>query len=182
MSPEAPTFETTPKRPYLVRALYEWIVDNGLTPHVLVNATMDNVQVPQSYVKDGSIVLNLSPSAVHDWFMDNDAISFSARFNGSPFPLYLPMPAIMAIYARENQDGLSFHDAEYASGADGAGASTEGGTMSVVSSDADTEDAGTKQSPRPAISAVDTADASAGSDDDTHDTPPPKRPTLRVVK
>ena len=173
-SDDTPTIETSPKRPYLVRAFYDWIVDNGLTPHVLVNASMENVQVPQNYVKDDSIVLNLSPGAVHDWYMDNDAISFSARFNGSAFPIYLPMQAVMAIYARENQDGLSFHDAEYVQeGEDSPGAS---------SSDDKTESA------KPAISAVETDTTSAGSAEQDAasaetDTPPPKtRPALRVVK
>lgn len=172
MNTDTPAIDTTPKRPYLVRAFYEWIVDNGLTPHVLVNAAMENVQVPQSYVKDGSIVLNLSPDAVHDWFMDNDAISFSARFNGSAFPIYLPMQAVMAIYARENQDGLSFHEAEYAPDAaavQGAGEAPAKPVISAVESVA----------PEPDAEVDNSAD---GTSAEIADTPPKTRPTLRVVK
>ncbi|GAC1032010.1 ClpXP protease specificity-enhancing factor [Pseudomonas sp. No.21] len=95
-------------RPYLVRALYEWIVDNNCTPHLLVNAEHAGVQVPAGYANDGQIVLNVSPSAVRHLHMDNEAVSFEGRFGGVAHTLYIPAAAIMAIYARENGQGMVF--------------------------------------------------------------------------
>jgi stringent starvation protein B len=95
-------------RPYLVRALYEWIVDNDCTPHLLVNAEFAGVQVPPGFASDGQIVLNVSPSAVRHLHMDNDAVSFEGRFGGVPQSLYIPSAAVLAIYARENGQGMVF--------------------------------------------------------------------------
>ncbi len=95
-------------RPYLVRALYEWIVDNGCTPYVLVDAELQGVEVPVQYVKNGQIVLNISPTAVAELLLDNTAMSFSARFGGVPTTIYVPMPAVLGIYARENGQGMVF--------------------------------------------------------------------------
>lgn len=95
-------------RPYLLRALYEWIVDNDCTPHLLVNAEAPDVQVPPGYAHDGQIVLNVSPSAVRHLHMDNQAVSFEGRFGGVAFTLYIPVEAVMAIYARENGQGMVF--------------------------------------------------------------------------
>lgn len=93
-------------RPYLVRALYEWIVDNDCTPHILVNAEFAGVKVPPGYASDGQIVLNVSPSAVRHLHMDNEAVSFEGRFGGVAQSLYIPALAVMAIYARENGQGM----------------------------------------------------------------------------
>ena len=95
-------------RPYLVRALYEWIVDNDCTPHMLVNAEYPAVQVPQGFASDGQIVLNISPSAVRSLHMDNEAVSFEGRFGGVAHSLYVPAAAILGIYARENGQGMVF--------------------------------------------------------------------------
>ncbi|CAI8852167.1 MULTISPECIES: ClpXP protease specificity-enhancing factor [Pseudomonas] len=95
-------------RPYLVRALYEWIVDNDCTPHMLVNAEYPAVQVPQGFASDGQIVLNISPSAVRSLHMDNEAVSFEGRFGGVAHTLYVPIGAILGIYARENGQGMVF--------------------------------------------------------------------------
>lgn len=95
-------------RPYLVRALYEWIVDNDCTPHMLVNSDYPKVQVPAGFASDGQIVLNVSPTAVRHLHMDNEAVSFEGRFGGVPHTLYVPIPAIMGIYARENGEGMVF--------------------------------------------------------------------------
>ncbi|MDU9400115.1 MULTISPECIES: ClpXP protease specificity-enhancing factor [Pseudomonadaceae] len=95
-------------RPYLVRALYEWIVDNDCTPHLLVNAEHAGVRVPPGYASDGQIVLNVSPSAVRHLHMDNEAVSFEGRFGGVAHSLYIPSAAVMAIYARENGQGMVF--------------------------------------------------------------------------
>lgn len=98
----------TSNRPYLVRALYEWLVDNGLTPYLLVDAMYEGVQVPQNYVEDGRIVLNIGPGAVRDLSMANDLVSFSARFGGNPENIFLPPQAVLGIYARENGKGMLF--------------------------------------------------------------------------
>ena len=95
-------------RPYLFRALYEWILDNDATPYLLVDATKNDVQVPRQHVKDGQIVLNASPGAIQGWFVDNTAISFSARFSGKSQTIYIPMNSLLAIYAQENGLGMAF--------------------------------------------------------------------------
>lgn len=102
----------TPSRPYLVRAIYEWINDNNSTPHVMVDVNVRGVEVPQNYVQDGRIVLNIAPSAVKDLFIHNDGVSFSARFGGIPTQIKFPMQAVLAIYARENGQGMYFEDDE----------------------------------------------------------------------
>lgn len=95
-------------RPYLIRALYEWIVDNDCTPHMLVNAEYPSVRVPQGFASDGQIVLNVSPSAVRNLHMDNEAVSFDGRFGGVSHTLFVPTCAILGIYARENGQGMVF--------------------------------------------------------------------------
>lgn len=95
-------------RPYLVRALYEWILDNGCTPHILVNASAEGVEVPAQHVQDGQIVLNIDPQAVVGLLMDNEAISFNARFSGVPTDIYIPIYAVMGIVTRENGQGMMF--------------------------------------------------------------------------
>ena len=95
-------------RPYLVRALYEWIVDNDCTPHLLVDADYPGARVPPGYAKDGQVVLNVSPSAVRHLHMDNDAVSFEGRFGGVPQSLFIPAAAVLAVYARENGQGMVF--------------------------------------------------------------------------
>ena len=95
-------------KPYLLRALYEWILDNDATPYLLVDTTRKDVQVPRQHVKDGQIVLNASPGAVQGWFVDNYAISFSARFSGKAQSIYIPMKSLLAIYAQENGLGMAF--------------------------------------------------------------------------
>jgi stringent starvation protein B len=99
----------TSSRPYFLRAIYEWILDNNCTPHILVDAHVQGTQVPQQHVNnDGHIILNISPSAVKDLFMDNTAVSFNARFSGVVNNLYVPCVAIQGIYARENGQGMMF--------------------------------------------------------------------------
>lgn len=102
----------TPSRPYIMRALYEWIVDNGCTPYVLVDATLSDVLVPEQYVKDGQIVLNISPSAVMDLNISNDAVAFNGRFGGVATDIYVPVNAVIGIYARENGQGMVFEPEE----------------------------------------------------------------------
>ena len=98
----------TSSRPYMVRALNEWILVNNCTPYILVNAFADGVQVPQSYVKDGQIVLNISPSAVQGLLVMDEGIEFNGRFGGIPTRVYVPIGAVLGIYARENGQGMIF--------------------------------------------------------------------------
>lgn len=95
-------------RPYLVRALYEWILDNDSTPYVLVNADYPGTVVPEGFVEGGQIVLNLSPSAIRHLDMDNERICFDGRFGGVAQQVWIPIAAVMAIYARENGQGMVF--------------------------------------------------------------------------
>lgn len=101
----------TPRRPYLVRAVYEWILDNQLTPHLVVDADYPSCQLPWQFVQDGQIILNISPTAVNNFVVDNHSIQFNARFSGNPHRVIVPMGAVMALYARENGAGSMF-DAE----------------------------------------------------------------------
>lgn len=99
----------TSSRPYMIRALYEWIIDNTCTPHILVDAHVEGVSVPQQHVnKDGQIILNIAPSALKDLFIGLEGISFSARFGGVPFNIFIPCGAVLGIYARENGQGMMF--------------------------------------------------------------------------
>jgi len=97
-----------PKRPYLLRALYDWLVDSGLTPYLLVDADGEDVQVPADYVTDGRIVLNIGPNAVRNLNLGNDQVSCDGRFGGRPFPLMIPLRAVLAIYAKESGEGMMF--------------------------------------------------------------------------
>lgn len=100
----------TPSRPYLLRALYEWILDNSATPHILVNALHPEVQVPQDYVKDGQIVLNIAPSAVKALSLGNELLTFNARFRGIPMDISVPLSAVIGVYAKENGRGMMFEN------------------------------------------------------------------------
>ena len=97
-----------PKRPYLLRALYEWILDNQFTPHLLVDAEYPGTLVPQQFVKEGKIVLNISPNAVRNLILDNEVVSFNARFGGMPMEVNLPILSVLGIYAQENGEGMLF--------------------------------------------------------------------------
>lgn len=99
-------------RPYFLRALHEWIVDNGLTPHLMVNATFPGVVVPPEHIKDGKIVLNIAPQAIRELRIQNKLLTFDARFSGVTRNIHLPMKAIEAIYALENGRGMVFEQDE----------------------------------------------------------------------
>jgi len=100
----------TSSKPYLLRALYEWILDNDMTPHLIVDAEAKDVVVPPQAIQDGRVVLNISPSATRDLMLENDSVSFQARFSGVSRELWVPSAAILAIYARENGQGMMFAD------------------------------------------------------------------------
>lgn len=102
----------TPSRPYLIRALYEWIVDNGMTPYVLVDAENEQVVVPQQFVENGKIVLNINPGAVQNLELGNGFVEMDARFSGTPMHVSVPVMSVLAIYARENGKGMVFSEEE----------------------------------------------------------------------
>ncbi len=104
--------ELTPSQPYLIRAIYEWIVDNELTPYLLVDASNDDVQVPVQYVENGKIVLNIAPRAVSNLELNNEHVNFDARFSGKPMQVIFPIDAVLAIYAKENGQGMVFNEGD----------------------------------------------------------------------
>ncbi len=130
-------------RPYLIRAFYEWIVDNGCTPHIVVNAELDDVNVPRAYVEGGQIVLNISMVSVQNLALNNDSVSFQARFSGVTHDIFVPVKAVVAIYARENGRGMVFSEdddgdtttpppKEASSGKSGKGGKGKTGHLTVV--------------------------------------------------
>lgn len=142
----------TSSKPYLIRALYEWIVDNSLTPYLLVNAKADEVLVPQQYVnKEGQIVLNIAPRAIMGLDMEGDTVQFNARFGGIPTDIFVPCYAVLGIYARENGQGMMFEP---------------------ESPPEPPKPKATKEGPKPVPNASPAA-SKAGAD---------KKPSLRVVK
>ena len=159
-------------RPYLARALYQWLLDNDQTPYIVVDAEHAGVAVPSQFVQNGQIVLNVAPTAVRDLMMENEAITFSARFGGQPMQVVVPSQALIALYARENGVGMVFghepvmpgFEAELAGGDDAAASEDAGRSLSSV--DSDTES-----------SADDQAEARQEGD-----APPKGRPSLRVIK
>ncbi|SFN26741.1 stringent starvation protein B [Izhakiella capsodis] len=162
--------QLTPRRPYLLRAFYDWLLDNQLTPHLVVDINLPGVMVPLEYARDGQIVLNIAPRAVGNLELGNDEVRFNARFGGVPRQVSVPLAAVLAIYARENGAGTMFEpeptydDAEFDPSASQQEVAEP--VMSVIDGD------------RP--------DNAESRDDDGQpdDEPPPRggRPSLRVVK
>ena len=107
------TTSISPTRPYMVRAIYQWIEDNELTPYLMVDATAENVQIPVEHVQDGRIVLNIASRATGNMSMENDYVHFSARFGGISQEIWVPLTAVLGIYAKENQQGMFFDPNEY---------------------------------------------------------------------
>ena len=102
--------QMTSSRPYLVRAMYQWVADNGMTPHLLVDVSIDGVQVPSEHVQNGKIILNVAPMAVTGLVLGDNEITFSARFSGKPVGLFIPIEAVLAVYAKENGQGMMFSE------------------------------------------------------------------------
>lgn len=102
--------DMTSSRPYLIRAVYDWITDNSLTPYILVNAENDQAIVPQEHINNGKIVLNVSPNAVRNLDLGNDRLQFDASFQGRYMEVTAPIDAVLAIYAKENGRGMVFSD------------------------------------------------------------------------
>ncbi|HWV16290.1 MAG TPA: ClpXP protease specificity-enhancing factor [Cellvibrio sp.] len=133
--------QMTSNRPYLLRAIYEWLVDNNCTPHLVVFARAPGVEVPQQHInKDGQIILNISPSAVKDLFIANEAISFNARFSGVVNNIHVPCGAVLGIYGRENGQGMMFE--------------FEGGTEPPEPPSADSAPAKSEPAKRPSLKVV----------------------------
>lgn len=106
---------TSPKRPYLVRAMHEWLSDNGFTPYLMVDSTNPNIIAPLQYAQENRLVLAISYQATKDLFIDNQGISFNARFGGVAQDVYIPMQAVLGIYAKEDHtEGFFFDPSEYA--------------------------------------------------------------------
>ena len=105
-------------RPYLLRAMHEWMSDNGHTPHIVVNAGVDGLVVPEEYVSDEKIILNVSQSATKDLIIANQLMSFETRFACIPQTVKIPISAVLGIYARETREGISFENEHQSSGSD----------------------------------------------------------------
>ncbi len=149
--------QMTSSRPYLIRALYEWINDNGLTPHIVVDVSDERVIVPREFAQDGKIVLNLAVRAVGHFHWDNEWLTFSARFGGVSRNLSVPMWAILSIHARENGAGMMFGPAEFPAA---AAMSAPDATQSTPIAAAETSEEDKPEPPKPTG----------------------KRPSLKVVK
>ena len=102
--------QMTSSRPYLIRAIYQWIADNGMTPHLLVDVAVDGVQVPAEHVQNGKIILNIAPMAISGLVLGDEEITFNARFSGKSQGLYVPVEAVLAVYAKENGQGMMFSE------------------------------------------------------------------------
>ena len=100
--------EMTSNRPYLLRSLYEWISDNSMTPHILVDAGFSGVDVPEQAVQKGKVILNIDNAAVHELEMGNEWLTFTARFSGRKHAVSVPLEAVLAIYSKENGQGMMF--------------------------------------------------------------------------
>ncbi|SEL52022.1 stringent starvation protein B [Kosakonia sacchari] len=163
--------QLSPRRPYLLRAFYEWLLDNQLTPHLVVDVTLPDVRVPMEYARDGQIVLNIAPRAVGNLELANDEVRFNARFGGVPRQVAVPMAAVLAIYARENGAGTMF-EPEAAYDED----------VAMLNDDLETPE----QEGETVMSVIDgdKPDHADDQDNDPDDDPPPRggRPSLRVVK
>jgi len=158
--------DSTSTRPYLIRALYEWCTDNGFTPYVAVLVD-DSVQVPREYVKDGEIVLNISFDATSSLKLGNDFIEFKARFAGTPREILVPIGRVIAIYARENGQGMAF--------------------PSPVAGPAPTADAVVKSSPSAVVTDASLKGVALDVDEGDEPPEPPRpssgaRPALKRVK
>lgn len=166
----------TSNRPYLLRAVHAWICDNGLTPHIVVDAGKPGVRVPPQAINEGRVVLNLAPRAVTNLEIGNDAITFMARFGGVSQPVNVPVAAVQAIYARENGQGMLLAE--------------DAGTAPAV----ELGDAASSRPTMPSLQAVPTSAQDATASDDRDGTPPPGnggdpdkprpkgKPSLHVVK
>ena len=170
--------ESTSTRPYLIRALYEWCTDNGLTPYVAVRVD-ESVQVPREFVHEGEIVLNISYDATSALQLGNDFIEFKARFGGKPRDILVPVGRVIAIYARENGQGMAFP-----APVDGLVAPVSSASLAPTAGAAVVEDAPSVAVDERVVQLVPSADADASAGDPPRPTPGPAggRPSLKRVK
>ncbi|MEO1870492.1 ClpXP protease specificity-enhancing factor [Cobetia amphilecti] len=194
-------------RPYLARALYEWLLDNDNTPYIVVDAEQEGVQVPRQHVQNGQIVLNIAPGAVRDLLIANEGVSFNARFGGQPMHVSVPTAALVALYSRENGVGMVFGHEPVMPGADemtfgeaapdAEPAAAARPTLASVGSAPVEEEVPASGSADASVETSSGADAEAadeeqasdsasdeqGADDNDQPKPPRKgRPSLRVIK
>jgi len=158
--------EEIPSKPYLIRALHEWCTDNGYTPYILVNAGADT-RVPRAYVRDGQITLNISMLATQHLALDNEQITFAARFGGVTEHIYVPISAVRAIYARETGTGMGFETVQAA----GSNATNESPGAATASSN-----------PKTHLNEVPPVRPAPVKPDDPTPPGPPRRPKLTIVK
>ncbi|WP_200796893.1 ClpXP protease specificity-enhancing factor [Vibrio quintilis] len=153
----------TPRRPYMLRAFYDWLLENDLTPHLVVDATLPGVRVPVEFIRDGQIILNIAPRAVGHLELGNDAITFHARFGGAPHSVIVPLYAVQAVYARENGAGTMFEPEDaYVRQIENADEEPGG----LVRVDTDMEE----------------SSLSVSEDDGSEPSRPKGKPSLRVIK
>ncbi|MEM7096887.1 MAG: ClpXP protease specificity-enhancing factor SspB [Pseudomonadota bacterium] len=152
-----------PQRPYLLRALYDWIVDSGEVPYILVDATVDGVVVPTEHIQDGKIVLNIGPNAIRDLHIGDDYVMCNGRFDGRVFELCMPMLSVNAIYSKDTAQGMVF---------------PEENALGVPV--ADPSAAATPATPA-GVSEIPTERVAEKESDDTSDDKPGGPPTLRLV-
>ncbi|MFT4173882.1 MAG: ClpXP protease specificity-enhancing factor [Rhodocyclaceae bacterium] len=162
----------TSTKPYLVRALFDWCVDNGLTPHIVVSVDAAT-RVPMAFVRDGQIVLNIAPFATHQLSITNDDVTCQARFGGVAHSLFVPMANILAIYARENGQGMAFEPGEQL----GAGVELRGTPVKAPA-------AGAAAKPTPAVTSASAATTTTPPDDGDKPSGPggSRAGHLRVIK
>lgn len=167
----------TSNRPYLLRAVYEWICDNGLTPQIVVDATRPGVHVPPQAISDGKVVLNIAPRAVAHLEIGNDMVTFMARFGGASHAVGVPVAAVQAVFARENGQGMLLPD-------DAPGTVPAGEPSDAASGKPSTPSLQAVPGPERGIAPAGEDDAEAGSaDGGKPDKPRPRgKPSLRVIK
>ncbi len=154
------TDSMTSSKPYLIRAIYEWILENGMTPHLVVDANFPDTSVPREFVDDGRIVLNLAPGAVRGLVIGNDWVQFNARFSGVAREVMVPSEAVLGIFTRENGQGMVFPEPHYP----------------------DSATAGAERATGPKLAAIDDASPDPGAGSSGPPRGKGKGPTLKVVK
>ena len=163
--------DMTSHQPYMLRAFYDWIVDNNLTPYMVVAANFPNVEVPQQFVNNGQIVLNVSPSACVNFAIDLDMVSFNARFSGQPMVVCFPCKAVAAIYAKENGAGTAFEVPSFTKEEN----TSQQNAIETTNKPVETNDINTK----PHLQGL---EASESSKSDVKNSPKKSKATLKIIK
>ena len=164
-------------RPYLIRAMHEWIIDCDLTPYALVDANHADVIIPRDYIEDGKILLNVSPGATQNLNLGNEFVIFSARFSGKAMEVSFPVESVLAIYAKENGRGMMFKD----EGADLENGQTYSGHSASEKMESKTKKSGPVGLKTTSTDSDDNDPNDSGPNNPTPTTPP-KKPSLKIVK